>query len=335
MRKITILFLAMIGGAHAEPASIFYWSDADTPVSGDVFRISIAGGEPENLTLDIGARGAWSPEVSHDGTSLAYVARDEENSRGQIWLSDLHLQNRLQLTEGERHSHPSWAPDGRRLVMRTTTDRSLSDLPDNRCLKGDTPASYFLGCNDLFVLDLDSGLKTNISANPDFDYMPAWSPTGDEIAFLRMHAGYSGDIWLYADGPVSRLTHTGGYVSKPSWSPDGRFLAAGKSTEDGEGVFILDPSRGDERLLTSSIRLASEPSWSRDGQVIAFRVWENAAASIWTIRPDGSGLRKLADLTSNTVTNLSWTPGEIPQTAIVSPSWGRVKEAIAPWALHQ
>ena len=325
MRGVSVLLLTWAAMAQAEPASVFFWSDADTPGSGDVYAVSVANDQPLNLTKGVHTEGAWSPEVSPDGTLLAYVARDEENSRGQIWVSDLRLQNRRQLTQGEVHSNPSWAPDGRRIVLRTSTDRLLSDLPDNQCLKGDSPGSYYLGCNDLFVLDLDTGLTTNVTVKPGFDFFAAWSPLGPGIAFLRAHSGYRGDIWLAVDGVVTQITHSGNYLSRPSWAPDGGFLAVGKATENGEGVFILDPSDGEERLLTPAFRIAGEPAWSRDGEAIAFRVWESGEASIWTIRPDGTGIRKLADLSSSTVTSLSWTVGEIPSTAILSQSWGRLK----------
>ena len=68
---------------------------------------------------------------------------------------------------------------------------------------------------------------------------PAWSPTGEWIAFSgRAHRQDKLDIFLVdvTGNQVRQLTHGEGSNENPVWSPDGRFLAfiSTRSTPDTE-----------------------------------------------------------------------------------------------------
>lgn len=117
----------------------------------------------------------------------------------------------------------------------------------------------------IFSLSVRGGQPRNLSASAANDYDPAPSPDGRLIAFSRR-----GDIWLMnADGSGQRLLAQGG--GNPTWSPNGRMIAF-----NGGGP-------GD-----------CPPEAFRCGHLVA----------VWTVRVDGSGLRR-HDAASR---NPSWSP---------------------------
>ena len=109
------------------------------------------------------------------------------------------------LTQGDGNDgFPSWSPDGRRVVYRTTSEKG----------KG------------LRILDLETGGVKTLTEGPFNDNFPAWSPVGDVIAFTsnrdRDYEIYS----IKADGTdIKRLTNSPGNEGHPAWSPDGRWIA--------------------------------------------------------------------------------------------------------------
>ncbi len=58
------------------------------------------------------------------------------------------------------------------------------------------------------------------------DVAPSLSPDGQRIAFASNRSGYW-DIYtlVLASGEVTQVTNTSEYVSSPTWSPVGQWLA--------------------------------------------------------------------------------------------------------------
>jgi Tol biopolymer transport system component len=126
--------------------------------------------------------------------------------------------------------------------------------------------------------------------------------------------GGSADIFrVRADGTaLERLTDSPAFDDQAALSPDGGSLAFVSSRGDGSAdVYVMDLESRDVRNLTNTPGGDFRPSWSPDGSTIAFSSdrgtgfphggfparagkWEHVhAASIYTIRKDGSGLRAL------------------------------------------
>ena len=87
----------------------------------------------------------------------------------------------------------------------------------------------------------------------------------------------------------------------PRWSPDGRHIAVAlgsfahpsKHTSLGTALFVLDASGGASRRITPWDLGAAYPDWSPDGSQIAFASAGGHSASLYVVRADGTGLRKL------------------------------------------
>jgi Tol biopolymer transport system component len=148
--------------------------------------------------------------------------------------------------------------------------------------------AFVRGFSDLWVSNPDgSNPRLLVAAQPGASVgTPSWSPDGSTIVF-----GDGGSIYTVdADGRNVQRIGTG---SGPSFTPDGRVLAA-VETEEGsaDGLVVMDADGGNVRRLTSTF--APGARWSPDGRQIAFTCPEPTPA-VCTMNPDGSGLRRLVE----------------------------------------
>jgi WD40 repeat protein len=129
------------------------------------------------------------------------------------------------------------------------------------------------------------------------------------IAFARDGT----DAGLYATSPdgsdVSRLT-SNDVDQDPAWSPDGSKIAFVRGFWDqSAGIYVMNADgTGVERLGPQNVE---GPAWSPDGSEIAFVDTEEG--SIMATRPDGTGLRRILDVTElvggvHLVYGVTWSP---------------------------
>jgi len=175
------------------------------------------------------------------------------------------------------------------------------------------------------------------------DGWPAWSPDGKHLAFQRLSGAlrpkgatvdnaaaiYRDELVVTdANGSHARtLVWVGpwrGDPQAPAWSPDGaRLVFVGKfmtSKTNGTGcecrsLWVVDADGGHRRqILAPGLRPGGRPDWSPDGRTILFRTHpgddpSGYGANLYTIHPDGSGLRQLTHyLSGDRVLEGSWSP---------------------------
>jgi Tol biopolymer transport system component len=144
---------------------------------------------------------------------------------------------------------------------------------------------------------------------------PAWSPDRTRIAFAAQMGDRTEDqrlteiFVMRADGSdIRRLTTNEAVDADPGWSSDGKRIAFARLVAPGTeaargGIFVADAKGGDQVQLTHAAAptFDSAPVWSADGSRLAFaRVnvadgFEHPHAAIYVVRPEGGGLRKLAE----------------------------------------
>jgi Tol biopolymer transport system component len=91
-------------------------------------------------------------------------------------------------------------------------------------------------------------------------------------------------------------------ASRPSLSPDGKWLAY-NSTEEEEELFVTSADGSGLRQLTSGGHRNRGPRWSPDGKQIAFFSRRNGDWEIWTTDPNGNQFRQITNLGGN---NVAW-----------------------------
>jgi TolB protein len=145
-------------------------------------------------------------------------------------------------------------------------------------------------------------------------FSPRWSPSGRRIAFERNRVGNGTQLWTMGPhGGHQRLLVSGLRGGRfPSWSPDGRRIVFAADAAHGtRQLFVLDLRSHHVRRLTHPGPrrwTADEPAWSPRGGRIAFiRYRRGTLPDLYTVHPDGRGLRRL---TRSTLTELdpAWSP---------------------------
>lgn len=152
---------------------------------------------------------------------------------------------------------------------------SLDVSPDGRTITFD-----LLG--DIYTMPVSGGDATVIAEGLAYEMQPRFSPDGSKIAFTSDRAG-GDNIWIMnADGSDKRQVTKENFrlLNNPTWSPDGRFIAARKhfTTQRSLGVgeiWLYHVSGGDgvqlvERPSEAHQKELGEPIFSADGKYIYY-----------------------------------------------------------------
>ncbi len=145
---------------------------------------------------------------------------------------------------------------------------------------GTTIAFTLLG--DIYTLPISGGTPKRITEGLSWDVQPRFSPDGSRIAFTSDRGG-GDNIWVMnPDGTDKRQVTKEDFrlVNQPSWSPDGRFIAAKKhyTTERSAGtgeVWLYHVSGGGgvqvvERANERLQKELGEPTFAPDGSAIYY-----------------------------------------------------------------
>lgn len=123
----------------------------------------------------------------------------------------------------------------------------------------------------LEVCDQDGYAPRPLLSSPEPIMSPAWSPNGQQIAYVSFENSKAG-IYVQDIGSGARrlVSNYPGHNGAPAWSPDGRKLALVLSKSGSPNVYIMDMASGALRSITNDYYINTEPAWSPDGRTLSF-----------------------------------------------------------------
>jgi hypothetical protein len=147
---------------------------------------------------------------------------------------------------------------------------------------------------------------------------PSWSPGGERIVFnASPYPGMGTHIYVMdADGAnLRQLTDLPVRAAHPTWSPCGAKIAfvVGKFLDsNATSIWVMNSDgSGQKQLVDVAGYYEYHPAWSSCGKWIAFfagkEPWDNKSYKGYLVRPDGTGLRQMAELPGEGV-GMAWSP---------------------------
>ncbi len=193
-----------------------------------------------------GLRGAFS-------TRIAYItANREANLQTKFELKVADADGRREQTILESYEpllSPSWSPDAKYLAY----------------------VSFETGRPGVYLQNVFTGKRRQLTAFKGLNGAPAWSPDGKKLAVTLSKDGnpelYEIDLKTYK---VKRLTRHYGIDTEPEWSPDGKKIMFTSSRSGGPQIYQLDIGSGETERLTFDGNYNARARYSPDGSEIYF-----------------------------------------------------------------
>jgi Tol biopolymer transport system component len=272
-----------------------------------IYVSRLDGGAPGWIGAPVGAP-VWSPV----GDSIAWGTEDG------LFVHDLATGATRVLSDQAIAGRPAWEPNGDSIAVASRDAMSVD------------------------AIDLTSGtsrfsISTEFRDSPHAQTAmvtagaPAWAPDGEWIAFSCWDG--HGDEICIADGdggnrrqltdiaaagnpsqPVASARAIAN-AGRPSWSPDGEFLAIAIYPERRgapTGLFIIDPEAGEVRKISGAVPV-SEIGWGRQSDWVVFAAIENGRSDVYRV-----------SIVSGTEENLTETLPAAAQSPSLSPDGSRV-----------
>jgi TolB protein len=301
-----------------------------------IVAIDITTGKASDVPAGPGVKFNPSPLR---GELVAYIRRDGD-------AVGIHYSNRTRGPAGQVRT-ASWSPDGSQVVFhkRITFERkplvttfsrdqgyeltltaggpSFNPAGDKFAFVG--PAEKAMGAG-VGVASVGGGTPQIVYRDPGRNILgPQWSPDGKRIIFGLgvFNAFFNGFQGLFlkpadrseggaqigivdADGSgFQQLTSGANNNGFPSMSPDGRRFVYRTFGPDGSGLRIMDVDT--KAVTVLSREYDNFPLWSPRGDVILFSRQADGDYEIYTVKPDGSDVKRLTRARGNDA-HMAWSP---------------------------
>ncbi len=208
------------------------------------------------------------------------------------------------LPPGTLDYDPAWSPDGKWIVFTSERD----------------------GSADLYRVKTDGTGLERLTDAPAYDDQSAFSPDGMQVVFVSTRATGRANLWILdlRSKKVRPLTTGAGGDFRPSWSPDGKWIAFSSDRDSTlpmrkgawehnhiVDVYVIQPDGAGLKRITEHGNFCGSPKWSADSRrVVAYCM---SAEDTWTYRlraPESGDTRVVTiDVATGKTTNAAVGPG--------------------------
>lgn len=310
------------------------------------YRFGDEDGDNQLLKIDI-VSGATAPIAAGPGVKLLPTAlssgeiaylRCDKTAAGVFYGSGKPG------PKGRDLRTPSWSPDGAQVVYSRFVSRHTAepvkvwsrnpkfDLYSTAWLPAYDPSGEHLAVTKMStdgkttsLLIVDEGKPArSVLEQQGLILGPSWSPDGKLIvvgagsftSFLDFDAGTKRPMdpvnggaqvgLVNADGSGFHLITSGNSNNAfASFGPDGKHIVYRTTGPDADGLRIMNLDDRSITVLTNE--WDNFPVWSPRGDLIAFVRRNGADFNVFTIHPDGTGLKQLTDMHGINA-HLAWSP---------------------------
>jgi Tol biopolymer transport system component/DNA-binding winged helix-turn-helix (wHTH) protein len=252
---------------------------------------------------------AYTPAFSPDGNQVIFAWDSDLRENSGLYIKLIGSEKMLRLTNNADDCCGVWAPDGRSIAFYRGSqpepgiyiipalgggERKLTSIvPRSESFQTHfhmdlSPDGKFIAfpdktsSNDLtsiFLLSIDDfqrhKLTSLTSPSRYFDWGPAFSPDGKQLAFVRESANEApGDLYLVSSsgGEPRRLTFDNRTIAgPPAWTPDGGEIIFSSSRAGLLTLWRISASGGEPKQLSGVGTVALQPALSKDGHRLAYQ----------------------------------------------------------------
>jgi TolB protein len=221
-----------------------------------------AGGEVALQSSEAIISPAWSP----DGQELAYVTFQDER-KAAVFAQNIVTGVRRKLASFPgSNSAPSWAPDGKSLVVTLSRD----------------------GGSQLYIIGRNGESPRRLTTSGAIDTEGTFTPDGKQIYFVSDRSGGPQIYRMSASGGAAeRVSFTGSYNISPAISPDGRHLAYISRQNGAFKLYVGEIGKlGNAQAITETSDDES-PSFAPNSKLIIYATRANGRDTLMTTTLDG------------------------------------------------
>ena len=298
----------------------------------EIVTIDLATGDRRQYTASNEVK--LSPQLLPGG-KISYIFRSSAGQGLKVWHPDRIVDT---IAQGPVR-HATWSVDGKQLVYERILQAARTEHliptasrdPDFELVLSE-PFPYFSPDGKKLLYSQYGNNGTNTS-NTSVEIMNAdgsdkhplfhkeglsafdatWSPTEDMIVFcvgryFRAPGLPASQIALIKpDGSGYREIAEEGFNNGfPSWAPDGKRIVYKR----GKQIVTMTVADGKVTPLTDGSHYDNFPKWSPKGDVIMFTTDRDNDFELYTMRPDGSGVRRMTNTPGNDAHSIWSTDGE-------------------------